>query len=494
MKNKANLKTNLIFNTITQLIIYLTPLIVSPYISRVLLPEGIGQFSHASSYAFYFSAAISLGYASAGINKIAINRNDSQEYSKCFWAIMLEKLLLSILSISLYFIILCTTKFDGKVDFNVGYSLVIVLINACLDIKFLFQGLEKFRIISIITMISNFLYMVCIFLFVKNTNDVLIYTIFKSSIDLIINLFLWILAIKLVNRPTIDFNICWQVFKTSLIFFLPSLLMSIGTQLDQTIIGALCSDAEAGYYTQASKFPTLISNMTYSIAPVMLSRISFLYQEKKLDEVKNKMSKAFTLAFFISVPCCVGLYAIGSNFIPLYFGDEFSQSIPILYILLINTLFSPLSSILINSYFYPTKQTRKLTLFLFFSLVGNILMTVLGIAVFNLGGRGAALGTLMAECLLFGCLLACACNALDFKLILKDLWKILLAAATIFASIYLINFVLDFNEWVNLIIDISIGIMAYLVVTLITKETFIMQIFNSFVFRIKSSKNNDAKE
>lgn len=487
---KTNLKINLIFNTITQIMIYLTPLIVAPYISRVLLPEGVGQYSHAFSYVFYFSTAISLGFSSAGINKIAINRNEKEQYSKYFWAIMLEKFLLGIFFILIYFIFLFITKFDGKVNLNIGFALSIVLLNACIDVKFLFQGLEKFRVVSIVTMVTNILYAISIFLLVKDLNDILIYTILKSSIDLFINLILCFFSIKLIRKPKIDFDICKNIFKISLIFFLPTLLMTIGSQLDQTIVGVLCSDEEVGFYTQASKFPTLISNMTYSIAPVMLSRISYLYKGNLLNEVKSKLSKAFILAFFISIPCCIGLYSIGSIFIPTYFGDKFIPSIPILYILLINTIFSPLSSILINSYFYPTGKTFKLSLFLVCSLIGNILMTIFSIKILNLGGRGAALGTLLAEFILFISLFINTCKILDFKLIVSDLWKILISSFMIFLVIYLINLILNFSPLINVIFDIFIGVLVYCLITLITKEMFVTQILNNIIYKFKSKFNN----
>lgn len=491
LKKNTNLRTNLIFNTLTQFVIYLTPLIVAPYISRILLSSGIGQYSHAYSYVYYFSVAISLGFSATGINKIAANRNDKELYSKYFWAILFEKMLLTVISVSLYFVILSSTKFDGKVDFNVGCALVIVLIDSCLDIKFLFQGLEKFKMISIITMVSNLMYGISVFLFVKNENDVLIYTIMKSSFSFFIDLALYLPAVRLIAKPKTDVRASIQVFKTSLIFFLPTLLLSIGGQLDQTIIGALCSDAEVGYYTQAIKFPTLISNLTYSIAPVMLSRISFLYQENKLEEIKTKISQAVNLALFISIPCCIGLYSIGNLFIPLYFGDDFLSSIPILYILLINTLFSPLSSILINSYFYPTKQTFKLTIFLVCSLIGNIAISIFCITSLNLGGKGAAFGTLTAEFILFMCLLICSCKALNFKLIFKDLWKIVLSSFVMFFLIYFINKVVPFNNLINVFIDVIVGIFSFSFLGLITREYFFIQFLKSLKCRLRSILNHE---
>jgi len=84
MVKKESLKANVVFSLLSQLVCYLAPLIVSPYISRVLGPTGIGSYSYAYSYVYYFSSAISFGFSSFGIKKISENRKSKEKLSQVF--------------------------------------------------------------------------------------------------------------------------------------------------------------------------------------------------------------------------------------------------------------------------------------------------------------------------------------------------------------------------------------------------------------------------
>ena len=57
---KKSLKVNFIFNFISQILNLILPLITAPYIARVLLEEGIGQFSYAFSIITYFTLPFSI--------------------------------------------------------------------------------------------------------------------------------------------------------------------------------------------------------------------------------------------------------------------------------------------------------------------------------------------------------------------------------------------------------------------------------------------------
>ena len=81
-----------------------------------------------------------------------------------------------------------------KDNIPIMLSLTLVLIGNIVDIRFLFQGLENFKIITYIQVLTYIAYIASIFLFVKTENDVLLYTILKSSTDLVVNLFLFMFA------------------------------------------------------------------------------------------------------------------------------------------------------------------------------------------------------------------------------------------------------------------------------------------------------------
>lgn len=484
MQKKVNLKINIVFSFISQLVCYLSPLIVSPYISRVLLPEGVGIYSHAYSYVYYFSAALAFGFSSYGISKVASLRNDKARYSECFWSIMFCRCLFAVVSISLYVTLLLTTGFGG-INTRIGLALLLVLFGDTINNLFLFQGLEHFNLISYGHVLINVLYLVLVFCFVKSSDDILLFTIIKSSINIVLYIVLWFISIKYLNRPVFSKKEILNTTKGSAVFFLPSVLMSIGGQIDQSVIGTFVSESDVGYYQQAVKFPSLVSNMTYGIAPVMLSRISYLYHEERYDEIKQKISKSLILALTISLPCCIGLYSIGRYFIPLYFGEAFTPSIELLYILLPTTLFSPVSSILINSYFYPTGQTKKMTLFLVAAVGSNLLMTLVSVLTMNMGASGAALGSIISEMVLCSFLIIFARKSIDFKIIGKDVWKVMLGSLFIGLGTFTFDYFVQLDALFIVLIDVLIGIVVYGLTLLLTKEYVFSLVLDNLKLKLK---------
>ena len=63
MKTKSA-KLNYIYNLAYQILLILLPIVTAPYVSRALLPAGVGDYSLAFSFITYFTLLGSLGFGS----------------------------------------------------------------------------------------------------------------------------------------------------------------------------------------------------------------------------------------------------------------------------------------------------------------------------------------------------------------------------------------------------------------------------------------------
>lgn len=138
---EPSIKKNLLLSTAYQVLTMLTPLITTPYISRVLGAGGIGIYSYTYSIESYFSMFAALGTVSYGSREIARNRNDRKRYSLLFW----EVELLTILTTSVCLIlwgILVTISTKYKLYYTI---LSFYLIATMFDISWLYAGIEQFR-------------------------------------------------------------------------------------------------------------------------------------------------------------------------------------------------------------------------------------------------------------------------------------------------------------------------------------------------------------
>ena len=98
MRKRNNIKLNYIMNTILTLSSFIFPLITFPYVSRILLPEGTGRVSFATSVVSYFLMLSQLGIPTYGIRACAKVRDDRRKLSRVVHELMAINLVMSLLS------------------------------------------------------------------------------------------------------------------------------------------------------------------------------------------------------------------------------------------------------------------------------------------------------------------------------------------------------------------------------------------------------------
>ena len=69
-----SVKRNFLFNLIYQIFVFITPIVTTPYVSRVLSADGIGEYSYSVSIVTYFSLFGTFGLSTYGQLEIAKNR------------------------------------------------------------------------------------------------------------------------------------------------------------------------------------------------------------------------------------------------------------------------------------------------------------------------------------------------------------------------------------------------------------------------------------
>ena len=87
-----SIKTNYIYNLLFQVLTLITPLITTPYISRVLGADGIGTLSYTESVVSYFSLLATLGITTYGYREISYVQDSTERRSIVFWNTVLLKL------------------------------------------------------------------------------------------------------------------------------------------------------------------------------------------------------------------------------------------------------------------------------------------------------------------------------------------------------------------------------------------------------------------
>ena len=98
MKKNKSIKLNFIMNVILTMSSFIFPLITFPYVSRILLPEGTGKVSFATSLISYFSMFAQLGIPTYGIRACAKVRDDKEELTRTTQELVIINFVMSVIS------------------------------------------------------------------------------------------------------------------------------------------------------------------------------------------------------------------------------------------------------------------------------------------------------------------------------------------------------------------------------------------------------------
>ena len=176
---QKSLAKNSIYNIIYTVANILFPFVTSIYVSRILLPVGVGKVASAQNIASYFVTLAALGLPSYGVREFAKVRDNKAERDKLFT----ELLLLNIISTTL-----AVVGFFVLVFINAGFNGEWALYGACglaiffnyLNIDWMYKGLEEYGYITGRSLAIKGISLLALFLFVKTRQDYVAYALISS--------------------------------------------------------------------------------------------------------------------------------------------------------------------------------------------------------------------------------------------------------------------------------------------------------------------------
>ena len=387
----SNVKKNFIYNSAYQLLAIITPLITTPYLSRVLGASGIGRYSYSYTVAQYFAIFILLGLNNYGNRTIAMVKGNKDKLSKTFWSIYFMQCICSVIVIVLYLIYV----FMISGDRTIAMLQFIYILSVSFDINWFFFGMEKFKITvtrnTFIKLISVILIITC----VKSKNDVYLYTVIMVGSQILSVLLLWPFLKKMIKFEYISIRDIIPHFKPNLILFLPVIAISLYNKMDIIMVGAFSGDAEVGYYTNSEKLIQIPLSLITALGTVMLPRISNLISEGNESVARKYFDYSILFVIFMASALCFGIMGISDKFVPWFFGPGFEKCISLLMILLPCQLFISFANVVRTQYLIPYKEDKIYIKSVFLGAFINLILNILLIP--SLMSIGASIGTLCAE-------------------------------------------------------------------------------------------------
>lgn len=455
-----SIKKNYLLSLINSGTQILFPLISFPYVSRIMMADGIGQVNFYGSIIQYIILACSLGIPLYGTREVARVRSDPAALQKTTVELLSLHSLLTLVGYAVVGI-LCVTV--GRIQQNIPLFLIVSmnLFFTTIGCEWFYQGTEDFGYITVRGIAVKTLSLVFLFAFVHTKAQILLYGLYTVLGSLGGNVFNFIRLGKYVHLREIHWKSLSLLphLKASSSVFLFNLVTSVYLQLSTVLLGFIRDDAEVGYYTTGMKIVRMIMMVSSAFGVVMLPRLSNLVAEKRMDEFHALSPRAFEFMFFLTLPMAVGVFFESPFLVRILSGPGFEPAIPVLAITASIIFVIGLSNVLGMQIFYPLGKIGLVNLCTGIgagvSLVVNLLL------IPRMGATGSAIATLLAETAVTLSMLLIGRESIPFRFRWASLSDYVIGAALMgLVLTLLLHFVHLPDIWMLLLV-LAVGLLVY---------------------------------
>lgn len=447
---------NYLYNSAYQVLLFLVPLITTPYISRVLFADEIGRYSYSLTISSYFVMIIMMGLENYGNRSIAEVRDSKDNLSHTFFSIFALQLFVGVVVVVAYYLYVIFFA-DDKVLANI---FAIVVFAACVNVSWFVYGIEKFKDIAIITTLVKVVSTIAIFVFVREKNDIVAYCLIMVISTLATNLLMFPTVFREVKVVFPSLNDIFKHFMPNVLLFLTVVSTTICKTVDKLMLGIFDpSKTQVGFYELSERIIHIPMVLVVSLGTVMLPKVANMVV-KKDDSYKETITISMVFSMIIAASMSFGIMGIVNEFVPLFYGPGYETCIYLYLILLPATIFMTFSNVIRTQYMLPNHMDRKVVESGYIGLIFNVCVNAVLIPKY--GAIGAAIATLLAE--IISCIyqVFSVKKELQIKVYVRKVIPIVALATVMFGILFVLP-MQSISIWLVLILKIVLGIIIFVI-------------------------------
>lgn len=476
--DKTKLVKNSFYNVCYKLLNIIFPLIASIYTARILMADSIGKVAAAQNIVSYFTMIATMGIPIYGVKVIAQYRVGSKEGESTFFELFTINAVLSILSsIGYYLLITFSPYFDGKeiLYYVTGINILFNVIN----VDWYYQGIQEYKYITIRSFSIKLLSLLALILFVKKESDYILYA-FISSAALVSNYLFNIIRIRrFIHKPEIESLDIRQHISHVIMLFVSSIAIEIYVLADTTMLDHMTNSSIVGYYTISLKVIRVIRNVVTAISAVFLPQLSYSYSNKDYKTFMHLANRGISILLTLSIPCALGLFMVADDFVIVFYGTGYIQSINTIKILAFSVVSVALSNFLGTQLLVTIGKEKVTTLSTICGAFLNITLNYFLIT--KLLHNGAAIASMLTEMLV---MFIQAIMIRKYMRLKFCFWKPLISSVTMCLAVFVVRQSIVVPI-VRLILSCSAGVVVYIAVAYMIKDTVVVDATNMIKKRVR---------
>lgn len=388
-----SIRKNVLYSSVLTVSNFLFPLLVYPYISRVLGATNIGICNFVDSIINYFVLFSMMGISTIGIREIAKAKGDTFQLSKTFSSLLVLNIISTAIALAVLLISVMLVP-DLEKHSEMMYVGALKLVFNCLLIEWFYKGLENFKFITQRTILVRLIYVVLVFTCVQDKNDYDIYyllTVLTIVFNALVNIYY---SRRFIHVSLKGISI-QPYLRSFFILGIYALLTSMYTSFNVAFLGFAAGETEVGYYTTAVKLYTVLISLFTAFTGVMMPRMSSLIAEGKYEDFKRLTEKSIDVLLTFVMPVIVLSMVFAPQIIAIISGPGYEAAIIPMRIIVPLLLIIGYEQIIIVQILTPLKKDKAILINSMLGGIVGILMNI--ILVSELHSIGSAIVWIAAE-------------------------------------------------------------------------------------------------
>jgi PST family polysaccharide transporter len=392
LKNFASL-------SVLQAITYVLPVLILPYLFRMLGAEKFGLIAFAQAFVQYFMILTDYGFSISATKEISLCQHDRAEINNVFSSVMMMKIVLALISLAL---LACAVYFIPRFrDDWMVYALSFgsVLGNTLFPIWF-FQGTEKMKYIADLNIAGGILTVLCLLFSVHGPGDYLMVPLITSCVGIITGLWGQYIAFRHLGvsfRFPGYTNLRKQI-TAGWDIFLSIVAINAYTTTRIFAVGLLTNNTITGFYSIAEKLAGLCQTFPLaSFSQALFPRLSKIFQKSK-PRAYEFMQRIQLITINISLICLPLIFVFAHPIIKTIFGGDYPETVLSFRLLLVSVLFISSNAFRVQFLLIAGKTHLYSRIHVMMAMIG---LPVIFMLIVSFSYVGAAIATIMIEAGIF---------------------------------------------------------------------------------------------
>lgn len=477
----TSVKKNFFYSSFITVSNYIFPLLTYPYVSRVLGVTNIGICNYVDSIINWFSLFSMMGIGIIGIREIAGTNLETRK--KTFSSLLVLNFLTTL--VALIGLVICVFALPKLHDYkNLLFVGMIKLISNVFVMDWLYKGLEDFKYITKISITSKFLYVICVFIFVRDVDDYPIYYILSVSMIFFTAVFNSIHSRSIVSFSFKELSLN-KYLRPLLLLGFYAFFTSMYTSFNVAFLGYTNGPEQVGYYTTSNKLFSVIIAFFTAFTGVMLPRMSSLVAEDKMEQFKVMLNKSLMALLSFSVPIIIFSVIYSPSIVKLFTGNGFEGAYTPSRIVMPLMLIIGLEQIYIIQVLMPLKKDSSILINSFIGAGVGVFFNFL--LVPYSGAIGSSITWALSELSVLIASIFCVHRYLKVPFPFYIIVKTVICYLPLFVLLVVIyKYVLGVNFLLEMIISFAImAIYAFIVEFKLMRNEMLISVFERFKVIVK---------